>query len=214
MKLSHKLKGKLPMIKDYLSYIQETLGVQYIHFSNAIQNEVSNTSSEEINLNLASVNSETENPVHSIIGKTNVSELDLKNSTISYSWELGYDSQKPYHLLFLISGVDWSSLAAPEKELFLKIRASLKLKESMAAPAVVSDWNLQSLENFIHASQNLTEYILFVNNPEKLKNSSQWIQLGDRKILMIPGLALMLKNAEWKKLAWERLKLMILKLHL
>jgi hypothetical protein len=126
------------------------------------------------------------------------------------SWELGFHVSSQNHVLFLISGQSWEVLASDEKELFLKVRAAMKLNSQIQAPAVVADWNESNLELFISALKSPVELILFENDKSKLEKSN--LVKGDHSMTVIPSLNLMLSKQDYKKQAWERLKTLAIKI--
>lgn len=126
------------------------------------------------------------------------------------SWELGFHPSSQNHLLFLISGETWESLNPELKELFLKIRAAMKLNSQIQAPAVVAHWDESNLSSFLIHVRSPCELIYFENDKGKLSKAIR--TLGDHSFTVIPSLQLMVSKQEYKKQAWERLKVLATKI--
>ncbi len=132
----------------------------------------------------------------------------VRDTLSTISWELGYDKTKTYDFIFLLEGKNWAALQPENKELFLKMRAALKLNKKLMTPGVVApQWDDETLKKFIGSTDSLTEYILLTNDQELLNQVNKIkLNIADKNILIIPSLELMQKNIYWKRFAWERLK--------
>jgi hypothetical protein len=131
-------------------------------------------------------------------------------SVLNVSWELGFHQSEQNHLLFLLNGQSWESIAPDLKELFLKIRAAMKLNVNIQAPAVVAKWDTITLNQFIATFKSPIELIIF----EEDKNLLEPVHrvLGDHTLVVVPSLSLMLKKQDYKKIAWERIRVLAAKL--
>lgn len=126
------------------------------------------------------------------------------------SWELGFHPSSQNHLLFLISGDSWESLNPNLKELFLKVRAAMKLNSQVQAPAIVAHWDDFNLNVFLSTVRSPVELIYFEEDKSKLDKNLRAI--GDHSLTIIPSLRLMMTKQDFKKLAWERLKILATKI--
>lgn len=139
-----------------------------------------------------------------------VVQIDTK-SDLCVSWELGFHHSEQNHLLFLLSGKNWESISPDLKELFLKIRAAMKLNANIQSPAVVAQWDLVTLSEFIGSFKTPIELILFEEDKNLLDSARRII--GDHTLVVVPSLALMSKKPAYKKIAWERIKTLAVKLN-
>jgi hypothetical protein len=138
------------------------------------------------------------------------SEIILSPSP-SFSWELGFHQCAQNHLLFLINGENWATINPEHKELFLKIRAAMKLNPNIQSPAVVACWDQYTLSQFISSFETPVELIIFEEDKKMLEVAHRVV--GDHTLVVVPGFSLMLKKQEYKKTAWERIKVLAAKLN-
>jgi hypothetical protein len=127
------------------------------------------------------------------------------------SWELGYNPTEQNHLFFLLEGDSWESIKPEVKELFLKVRASMKLNSEIQAPAIVALWNQTTLNHFISMIKSPVEFI-FLEEDKNLLNPAFRV-IGDHTLIVVPSIALMLRKQDYKRTAWERIKAVALKLN-
>lgn len=138
-------------------------------------------------------------------------ETSTEDQVRYFSWELGFHQSEKNHLIFLLNGESWELFKPEYKELFLKIRAAMKLNSNIQAPAVVAFWDQDTLSHFVSSFKTPIEFIIFEEDKNSLNIEHRVI--GDHTLVVVPSLALMIKKQDYKKIAWERIKVLAAKLN-